>query len=415
LTKQNAAMNRIAGWFRVNPQDITVVKAHLAAGMPIVIGMGVDQSFQQLEGAEVWTGNPGSRADGHAMVIVGYSDKRNAVKVINSWGTGWADKGFGWIDYEAFRRAVREAYVAQDVVLPVGVAQRKEHPYAVKTGSYGPEVFGLQLGNTKSEAQRKLTRDGKWDRISLTNGESRDRLSVEASQIGIKAEFWFDQKHDFLDRIETSRTIPAREGDAVLDAAVGFLNRLPPNRLAQELLSTFKHDDDDRFRLNERACQTIQSEIALPERPSTVLVGKLREFVGALQIDVDDLASQLGDDNYGCSSEPSYDRPVLIFSAPKKTLNFEGKGISYAVEIFPTRMTELQLATVGGDKCIVSNGKFYAMEFSGLWNPSWRADRSKPQTSCKVEAGVSNIGLEARPTVSVVLRSHRESSDFKIE
>ena len=87
LTKQNAAMNRIAGWFRVNPQDITIVKANLSAGMPILVGMGLDRNFQELDGDEIWNGSPDASALGHAMVVVGYSDKRQAVKVINSWGT----------------------------------------------------------------------------------------------------------------------------------------------------------------------------------------------------------------------------------------------------------------------------------------------------------------------------------------
>ncbi|WP_411029697.1 C1 family peptidase [Spongiimicrobium sp. 3-5] len=59
----------------------------------------------------------------HAMLVVGYSDKYNAFKVVNSWGTDWGDNGFVWIDYAAFDnvinetaefRVINQAYVAYD-------------------------------------------------------------------------------------------------------------------------------------------------------------------------------------------------------------------------------------------------------------------------------------------------------------
>lgn len=59
---------------------------------------------------------PGS----HAMTIVGYNDEvwvdinrngvvdsgeKGALKIVNSWGTGWGDRGFMWIAYDALRAA----------------------------------------------------------------------------------------------------------------------------------------------------------------------------------------------------------------------------------------------------------------------------------------------------------------------
>jgi C1A family cysteine protease len=36
------------------------------------------------------------------MVICGYNDAKKAFRVMNSWGKGWADNGFAWIDYDFF-------------------------------------------------------------------------------------------------------------------------------------------------------------------------------------------------------------------------------------------------------------------------------------------------------------------------
>lgn len=39
---------------------------------------------------------------GHAVMIVGYDDSRQAFKIRNSWGYGWGAGGYGWIPYEYF-------------------------------------------------------------------------------------------------------------------------------------------------------------------------------------------------------------------------------------------------------------------------------------------------------------------------
>jgi hypothetical protein len=51
------------------------------------------------------------------MVVIGYSDSKNAFKVLNSWGRTWGDQGYGWIDYVSFRNLVREAYVTQNIIV----------------------------------------------------------------------------------------------------------------------------------------------------------------------------------------------------------------------------------------------------------------------------------------------------------
>jgi len=39
---------------------------------------------------------------GHAMLIVGYDNTKNAFKIINSWGTNWGDNGYSWVNYNFF-------------------------------------------------------------------------------------------------------------------------------------------------------------------------------------------------------------------------------------------------------------------------------------------------------------------------
>lgn len=112
--RQAARQYRINTWRRVNVQDLREMKAQLNAGLPVVIGALVDDGFVALRAGQTWRATNGAVRGGHAMLVVGYDDARNAFKVINSWGRDWADGGYAWIDYDHFRRVTREAYVVQD-------------------------------------------------------------------------------------------------------------------------------------------------------------------------------------------------------------------------------------------------------------------------------------------------------------
>ncbi|MDX2202820.1 MAG: C1 family peptidase [Hyphomicrobiaceae bacterium] len=83
------------------------IRVKLAAGDPVVISMLVGKSFMRLQAGDRYAGSihrrPGDLGDdgmGHAMVIVGYDDRKRAFQLMNSWGTGWADGGFAWVDYD---------------------------------------------------------------------------------------------------------------------------------------------------------------------------------------------------------------------------------------------------------------------------------------------------------------------------
>jgi hypothetical protein len=107
---QQAQNYRIAGYRRVNVQDPIEIKAQLAAGFPVLIGVMTDDIFLNLAKDQIWksSGNPSGP---HAVVLVGYDDAKQAFRLINSWGKSWGAEGYGLIDYEHFRRVTREAYI----------------------------------------------------------------------------------------------------------------------------------------------------------------------------------------------------------------------------------------------------------------------------------------------------------------
>jgi C1A family cysteine protease len=103
-TVQDAeALNyRISGYSKIYSTDRQAIKQMITKGKPVIITLVTDGSFNNAGPGFIWKSYSGSGGIGHAVTIIGYDDSKNAYKVMNSWGSGWGDGGFSWIDYEFF-------------------------------------------------------------------------------------------------------------------------------------------------------------------------------------------------------------------------------------------------------------------------------------------------------------------------
>ncbi len=97
-------------YFKQPDQFVKDVKKALSEGTPVSGGFHIPESFFRIKSA-VWEpdpneGNKDWKHNGHAMVVVGYDDNKagGAFRILNSWGTNWADGGFVWIKYNDFAR-----------------------------------------------------------------------------------------------------------------------------------------------------------------------------------------------------------------------------------------------------------------------------------------------------------------------
>lgn len=113
---KSARRFRISYWRQVNVADPQELKSHLQAGFPLMVGALIDEGFYRLPKGKLWQRPQGKALGGHALVVVGYDDHKQAFKVFNSWGSQWSDNGFGWISYRHFAKVVREGYVAKDAL-----------------------------------------------------------------------------------------------------------------------------------------------------------------------------------------------------------------------------------------------------------------------------------------------------------
>ncbi|MEZ4962617.1 MAG: C1 family peptidase [Saprospiraceae bacterium] len=97
----NEASQHKIKYYRRIDQDLCSIKEQLAANNPVLFGAKVGSNFSNLRGEQVFA-QPDIDGGGHAMVIAGYDDNRQAFRIVNSWGTGWGDNGYAWIDYNFF-------------------------------------------------------------------------------------------------------------------------------------------------------------------------------------------------------------------------------------------------------------------------------------------------------------------------
>ncbi len=97
-----AANFKISGYSGLYKSDVAGIKSMLNAGHPVIFGANIDNSFLSAGPGFIWKSYATNPSAGHAMVICGYDDSKNAWKIMNSWGTGWGDAGYGWIDYNFF-------------------------------------------------------------------------------------------------------------------------------------------------------------------------------------------------------------------------------------------------------------------------------------------------------------------------
>lgn len=99
---KEALKNQITSYQRLT-NTLTILKGCLAEGYPFVYGFTVYESFMTAQVAKTGIMSMPAASEkmvgGHAVMGVGYDDKKQAFLIRNSWGTGWGVKGYFWMPY----------------------------------------------------------------------------------------------------------------------------------------------------------------------------------------------------------------------------------------------------------------------------------------------------------------------------
>tara|TARA_B100000575_G_scaffold294364_1_gene309818 strand:+ start:7243 stop:8058 length:816 start_codon:yes stop_codon:yes gene_type:complete len=97
-----AARHRSIKYERIQ-QDINHLKSCLSDGIPFVFGFTVYSSFENSDvsntGIMSLPNDDEKVMGGHAVMAVGYSDKKKVFIIRNSWGINWGDNGYFYMPY----------------------------------------------------------------------------------------------------------------------------------------------------------------------------------------------------------------------------------------------------------------------------------------------------------------------------
>jgi Papain family cysteine protease len=90
------------------------IRRALSAGRAVVVGLSLLESSGGADVGKTGVLRVGSGKEqvvgGHAVCLVGYDDAKGRLKFVNSWGTGWGERGFGYIPYDYFAKYGSEAW-----------------------------------------------------------------------------------------------------------------------------------------------------------------------------------------------------------------------------------------------------------------------------------------------------------------
>ncbi|MDO8519480.1 MAG: C1 family peptidase [Deltaproteobacteria bacterium] len=192
------------GYRRIDEKNISHIKAHLASGEPVLLVIEMHENFlkrgmQRSKG--IYREKEGKTLGYHALAAVGYDQK--GIKILNSWGKGWGENGFGWIAENFAPEVIKQAFIVYDTPTPQATVAalssgnweeralaKGEAPAksvaqgslsGLKSGAYElsdqllivPEEAGMTLGNQWLRLAQPLSEAGSFASLDFKNGDVR--------------------------------------------------------------------------------------------------------------------------------------------------------------------------------------------------------------------------------------------------
>lgn len=190
--KTKASKYRIKDYHRLffssAKNKVAMVKRSIASGNPVVVAMKIGFTFTYAKGVYRDPAPETARRGGHAMVIVGYDDDKQAFELMNSWSTKWGDGGFVYYHYDSFQKYCAQAYemIPSSPVLISDDMLGKAIPKAKISGTV---VFKQYLKEAEVFQDMRLTKVGNVYQMlnSYTEGDSFQMVITNNQRIHVYA------------------------------------------------------------------------------------------------------------------------------------------------------------------------------------------------------------------------------------
>jgi GNAT superfamily N-acetyltransferase len=120
-----AKANRLFAYHRASTVDDCRVL--LASKVPIVAAFKIDESWFDAPRGVLPPPIGQAVAGSHCICLAGYDDRQRHFAFANSWGTGWGDRGFGYLPYDYFSARFLEGWTYLPAVAPYTVNADGRH------------------------------------------------------------------------------------------------------------------------------------------------------------------------------------------------------------------------------------------------------------------------------------------------
>lgn len=89
------------------------IRKALTRGHPVIVELSISKGFRNLKDSRYWLPDQEDNTpDGSQyIIVVGFDEQRRAVEIQNSWGIGWGNDGYLWINYDDFGKYARNGFV----------------------------------------------------------------------------------------------------------------------------------------------------------------------------------------------------------------------------------------------------------------------------------------------------------------
>jgi hypothetical protein len=184
--------------------DVDAIRAAIALGSPVVISAPASlfmdykggvfaqpASWRDATTGAAWENsinNELQRSGGHAVAVVGFDNTKRALKIQNSWGSHWGDKGYIWVSYDVFNEWTTNLGYYFDCIgacKPVVVEEAQDPVPALTTTISFQAVYSKSWRDAKSAADPRADVYIDGQRVCSVSRENAQRIGEQCTALNL--------------------------------------------------------------------------------------------------------------------------------------------------------------------------------------------------------------------------------------